>query len=260
MKKLVWLLLVSTSLFSRAASSDSAAVAVCSDPSGLTVYIDHALCGLTPLQRTISAGQHLVRVARPDVAQWGQTDYFRTITVDSGDTVLVQAGFPKTVFIQTIPYGAAVFMDNMRQGVTPLVLNYDSLSEPLLRIEKEGYETIEKKWRSIDGSQWKIPLEWKSTWLQQQQIHARQHEKQLRQHRRWMVLSLAVSALSGLATIRLRDKGNEAYRSYLATASPARMDHYYQQTQKYDRYSTAAYALFELSFVLGGYHFFASRK
>jgi hypothetical protein len=55
-----------------------------------------------------------------------------------------------TISLETRPPGATVFVDGVRQGVTPLGFTYDAGRRGTLKIEKEGYytetEQLDKRW------------------------------------------------------------------------------------------------------------------
>jgi len=263
MKTLLILLLPLGSLFAQVSEIDSlsrAVLVVEAASPGLPVWIDETAKGVTPISCSLSPGQHHVRVASPLVRRWGAEDFQRIVTLTAAETLKVIAHFSKMVVIQTIPFGAAVYLDEVMQGYTPLTVSFDARHQPLVRLEKEGFEPVCKSLTSAEPDRWLAKLVFKPSWLEQQRLDAAHRAGQLAKHRRLFLLNLAISTLSGLATIYFRDQGNQAFQSYQTTASPGKMDHFFKRAQKFDRLAGGSYAMFEISFVLSGYHFLASRK
>lgn len=99
-----------------------------SDPTGAHVFIGERELGTTPLKTELPAGTHTVEFRHEGSAQTV------TITVEPGATVTERiawkaqraTGVPKatgSLTIDTQPQGAAVFIDRVSAGRTPLVLD-----------------------------------------------------------------------------------------------------------------------------------------
>ncbi len=128
-----------------------------STPSDADVYIDNELIGKTPIQNyVIDAGKHTIKIAKEDYE-----DYTEMIEVNIGQTKTVQATLMPLfgyIQIQSLPDGANVFINGEYKGVTPLSIKLKT-GEFTLRLEKEGYKTIQEVLRIDPGAELMINKE-----------------------------------------------------------------------------------------------------
>lgn len=130
----------------------------------------------------------------------------------------------------------------------------------MIRLEKEGYESWEQVVSDRTESIETITLQPRSLYQQHREESQQRNVNKIKWYRRGLYGSILLGAISGIATIHYRGKGNDAYAAYLETANPRRMDHFYDRARHYDRIAGWNYAVFEVSFILSGYFFLKSRK
>jgi hypothetical protein len=246
-------------LCSSLSAADSLAVLqVASTTPGLTVYLDDRVIGTTPLQAQLQPGQYHLRVTTPLPQEWGQADFQTVVTLQADEKANVNAVFPRRLVIQSSPYEAAVYRNEELLGHTPLTLFVTMENNDVIRLEKEGFASASKIVQEISGNYLFVTLPAKASWLGKKEAASLRTTMALKKHRRLMIASIGLAAITGLATVHFRDRGNDAYDRYMTSAVPAEMDHHFKQSQKNDRIAGAAYALFEIAFVLTGYHFLAT--
>ncbi len=73
----------------------------------------------------------------------------------------------------------------------------------------------------------------------------------------WACLGAAV--LCGGASMYCKSEADGHYERYLRAGSPEKMNHYYDQARRFDRYAAVAYGGFQVSFVLWVVFFLRSR-
>lgn len=249
------ILIVCSSL---SAADSLAVLQVTSATPGLTVYVADRNVGMTPLQAEFPPGEYHVRVATPFAQEWGQVDFQTVVTLRNNEKTNVQAVFPRRIVIRSSPYDAAVYRNKELLGCTPLSICVTTDHGDVIRLEKEGYVTASKPVQEIVDNFWFVTLAAKESWLQEKSAASLHNTQEIKKHRRLMFASLGLAALTGLATVHFRDRGNDAYDRYMTSAIPAEMDRHFKQSQKNDRIAGATYALFEIAFVLTGYHFLAT--
>ena len=108
------------------------------------VYIDDAYAG-TAAQAVFAADSaHVVRLVAPDVDSWSVEPLERVVTPGAEpDTVRLAMTFPYHYRVETLPFGADVYLDGpegrMRLGDTPLTYESDAPLAGTLVIERLGY-------------------------------------------------------------------------------------------------------------------------
>ncbi len=116
-------------------------VSITSNPTGADVYIDGVYKGVTPLKTILSYGEHTIRFNREGY-------YQETQTIEVGDNMdLVTEKLRQIVGkmkITSSPSGALVYIDGVKVGQTPLMLDDVIVGSRKVILKKAGYESYEK--------------------------------------------------------------------------------------------------------------------
>jgi serine/threonine protein kinase len=121
-------------------------VMVISDPAGASLELDgKPIADVTPAAlRGIAPGQHQLTLKRD---HYGEASRF--VQLEAGKRATVSLPLPPKhhiVELNTVPDGATVFLDgNLVAHRTPLAVDVSDEDYHRLRIEKEGYETVEQR-------------------------------------------------------------------------------------------------------------------
>jgi hypothetical protein len=124
-------------------------VNVQSEPDGANVYLDGALAGITPLLvSNLTPGNHVVIIELTGYESYENT----SVPVMAGATTLVSAVLEPTppppdtgaIDITSSPVDAAVYLDGVLKGTTPLSIVNLVPGPYTIRIEKSGYEVWEE--------------------------------------------------------------------------------------------------------------------
>ncbi len=136
------------------AEADSASlteISFTSEPTGASVIIDNENCGVTPLTKALSSGEHYIEISSDEY-----TTKRETITVDSSSPTTYEAQLKKEtgiVLIRSKPEGAEVRIDDITLGKTPLLLtDLDISKETPYRAELSlsGHRTATIQFKLID--------------------------------------------------------------------------------------------------------------
>jgi len=115
---------------------------VISNPADAEKWLDGELLG-TGESYQITSGEHDLEVKKK-----GFTTITRKFTAEQAVTtfkdIKLLPAMPAIVKITTEPEGAAVYLNNLKFGVTPIESFFDVGTYPI-KIEKEGFEIIESK-------------------------------------------------------------------------------------------------------------------
>jgi serine/threonine protein kinase len=121
-------------------------VLVISDPPGASLQLDgKPIADVTPAAlRGVPPGQHQITLKHPHYG-----DVTRFVQLEEGARATVQLPLPSqrhSVEINTVPDGAAVYLDgNLVAHRTPVSVEVSDDEYHRIRIEREGYETVERK-------------------------------------------------------------------------------------------------------------------
>jgi hypothetical protein len=228
------------------------------------VLIDGKEAGFTPLRNwPLTIGQHEIAVKRARPESWLDFDWVEICSLRAGDTLNFVAHFQKGYSINSTPFGAEVYVDNILQGTTPLVLRLPEDEIANVEIRKTGYQTEQLQIGKTEAGIAEIRLY--AVALKQEKNLAILHEAEqsrrrfhINRNRRMSLAAAGLSLASGVASILLKDKADHFYEQYLTAGLPAKREMFYQRTKDYDRYSGVATAVFEASFAVSVYFFLKS--
>lgn len=121
-----------------------ATLVIKTDPTSASVYVDGSYKGITGtygLVLKLLPGKHTIRVEKEDYEAWEDE-----ITLKPGERKILEITLVpiqkySTVYINTIPEGAIVFIDGYYYGTTPITIQLDYGSYELTLV-KGGYRTI----------------------------------------------------------------------------------------------------------------------
>lgn len=216
-------------------SQEKGSISISSEPAGCWVRIDSVLVGKTPLNEfELAIGQHIIQVYPPNKGVWNLQEKVFDVSIASGTNNPLNAVFSSPVFINSVPYGAQLYTDNIALGFTPLYLPFEENAGKQFRLEKKGY----RPYLFTLTSNQSIIAE-----LQGEKGVVKDREKPRllgflpRTHLKSKFTLLAVSIASHWASFYFKNIADQNYEKYQQTADPQLMDQYWKQTQKYDKLS-----------------------
>ncbi len=106
---------------------------------GAEAFVDGVTVGVVPQQRELAHGEHWIQVKLA-----GHKSYEQKVQLEAGQAMTITANLKPTAAlrIESTPPGAAVFVDRMRVGSTPLTVELE-LGEHAVLIERTGYQRYE---------------------------------------------------------------------------------------------------------------------
>ncbi|MDZ7292462.1 MAG: PEGA domain-containing protein [candidate division KSB1 bacterium] len=232
---------------------------------GLPVLIDGKEAGVTPLQYwPLSPGTHeiAVKCLRPE--SWLDFDWTETCSLQAGDTLVFLARLVKGYSLNSTPYGAEVYVNEILQGTTPFVLRLPEGEIASVEIRKPGYQPVRVQIGKTNGSEladtrlYSFSLKAEQEIAPLQEIEKSRRLFRISRNRRISLAAAGLSLASGVTAILLKDKADHYYGQYLTASTPKEMEKFYDRTIDYDRYFGVATAIFEASFVTAFYFFLKS--
>jgi hypothetical protein len=253
-------------LFAQTDSSAHAVLSVYALEEGLPVFINSKAVGKTPLRRiALPAGQYEVIVQAATDASWLDEDWSATVTLHAGDSLSLIARMMKGYRLSSAPYGAQVWQEGKLLGATPYIFRLPENQAARLELKLPSYQTAHLEVGRREEGAWskrsiEVVLQRDFEYATLQQREAELQRARAAKYRKLAYLSAALSVASGLGSVLLKREADEAYERYLVTGDPVAREHYFDRAEKYDRYYSAAFAAFEVSFAVSFYGFLKSIK
>jgi len=119
---------------------------ITADAAGAEVVIDGTVAGKTPFLAKLPAGSHWIQVRLA-----GRLTFEKTLSLEAGKRISVAAVLVRAteVRVASTPAGSTVFVDGVRRGLTPLVLELPRGAHTVI-VERTGYQRFEKKLELAD--------------------------------------------------------------------------------------------------------------
>lgn len=188
-------------------------LSVSSTPPGAEVYVDGALRGRTPLTLSLPEGRYGVELRLAD-----HEPYRATVQVRQGETTRLDVRLtpiPRTgtLFLESSPQGAEVYLDGRLQGRTPLRL---TLNEGTYRVELRlpGYEPYGATVRVERGRETRLSASLRPLRTGELFLEARPEGAEVYLDGRFAGRApLRVSLEAGLHEVRVLAPGHAEYRA-----------------------------------------------
>ena len=117
-------------------------LALDSTPEAAEIEIDGQSYGTTPFKDFLEQGQHKIRLTKN-----GYKPFEKIVTVNRDETTELNAQMemlPGSLSIESVPTGAALFINGIDYGVTPYKRDVIEAGDYTVRLSKDGYDTLEQ--------------------------------------------------------------------------------------------------------------------
>ncbi len=241
----------------------SAFISITPSQAGLSIFVDGKNIGLTPLQYwPLPPGKHELAVKSTRAESWLDFDWTETCSLSIGDTIAFVPRFQRGYSINSTPFGAGVYIDNLLQGTTPLILRLWEGDVASVEIRQAGYQAQQLQVGAgvSELRIYHVDLKPEPNLPLAQEVEKKRRVFSLHRHRRLSLAAAGLSLASGITAILLKDKADHFYDEYLTAGLPENRDRFFQRTQDYDRYAGIATVVFEASFAVSFYYFLKSTR
>ena len=219
-------------------------------PANTTIYIDSVLVARQPFEDlALLPGKYLIGLDPANDFSWQRRTTAQEIEIKPFERVFVDLHAVQPVAVYSNPIGSDVFAGKRYLGKTPVFLNRAEIDTATLRVKHAGYraETFSLK---PDLSEYKIDLlpmdEGDETRVREAFLSGVEVN--------WFKESLVLTSfVSSWAAFFFKRKADDLYLQYEGASIPSRIDYFYNETEKYDRYSEVALGISAVS--LGVYLF-----
>ncbi len=225
---------------------------VATDSIGIEIRLNDKLLGHTPLPIIcLPSGKYEIVARHPNPYIWGNFDWQDSILIVPLDTITIRPLFKKLFTVRTTPYDASVFLNNDSLGSTPFAFPINSHKNYQLLLKKNGYQDYTIDLNQVSSNFLTVDLVKNPSQLKLNEL-----AQQRRSKHRYRALTYSfwgLSILTGLSTVYLKDQADAKYQQYLEAGSLKKMNQYYKDSKKYDRYTYISLAALQGCFVLSSY-------
>lgn len=215
--------------------AQQAEVNITSVPADCWVRIDSVLIGKTPLNRVrLDPGRHIVNVYPPQQGVWNYQERSYALEIGPGETQTINAVFSTPVYINSIPFGAILLADSQALGNTPLYLPFEEYRGRRLMLQKRGF----KDYHFVLNSSGSVMarLEKDASYIEDEPKPKFLGMFPKRKLKSKFAL-LAATVASHWASFYFKNTADSNYSKYTRTADPQLRNRFWNETQKYDRFS-----------------------
>ena len=113
-----------------------------SEPGAAEIEIDGKMYGNTPFKDFLEQGQHKIRLTKS-----GYKPYEKIVTVKRDETTEENVSLemlPGSLFLDSEPTGAALFINDIDYGVTPYKRDSIEAGDYTIRLQKDGFDPLEQ--------------------------------------------------------------------------------------------------------------------
>jgi hypothetical protein len=214
---------------------DLAQLSILAIPQNVEVRLNSVVLGSTPLLNLqLPPGNYKIEAIAPEPGMWYNTNIYKEIQLYTGQDTTIYFQFPVMVKINSIPFHAQLLNENRLIGLTPTFIDFNKFQGKELVLEKTGYqsshfilttsqsqliylEPIKLTEYSEENNSFTYSL-----------LHTRIKSK---------FLFLTGSVVSHWLAFYFKNLADDNYARYLTTGNPQLMQKYWDNTQKYDRWS-----------------------
>ena len=227
--------------------------------TGFIVKVDGVVVGKTPIiDLRLLRGEHSLEIIYGQTAAWQRSTSNQIIYITTGDTLRLDIPRLKTYFIQSTPFGAAVYLDDQKIGETPLYVELPTAGGCMLRFEKKGYLTTHIKCDSGTDASIQVNLRENKEFELLDQRDRVTFDLGRASNRKKSIILVGVGIATGVAAVMLKRRADSYYDQYLRAPTPSRQNALFDKTANYDTYSSVAFGVFQVSFGAGFYYFLKS--
>ncbi|HFE63220.1 MAG TPA: hypothetical protein ENK14_02245 [Caldithrix sp.] len=233
--KIIAILCIMLIAASVSAGEKTAQVSIFSKPTNVSIRLDSVIIGRTPLTGLkVKPGTHRAEALAPDDGLWNESNQVKIFSVKAGQDIILRFRFGKTVSINSIPYQAHLFWNNQKLGLTPLFLPFEENRGKRFRLEKKGFRSLTFKLERQQPYIYKLePL----TLSQPEDEHISLARSLFHKRLKSKVLLLGGSVIAHWLAFYLKNIADDNYNRYISASDPRLINKYWNNTQKYDRYS-----------------------
>ena len=219
-------------------------------PENTAVYLDSVLIATQPFSDLVlTPGKYTIRLDPAGDFSWQRRNQEQVVEIKPFEETVAHLNGISQITIFSNPIGSDVFAGSRYLGKTPIFTNRSIVGDSEIRIKRAGYreETLIPE---AEVNTYTVNLELLDTGGDDRVFAAMPGGTEVNWFKESLVLT---SFVSSWAAFLFKRKADDFYLQYQSASIPSRIGYFYDETEKYDRYSEVALGISAVS--LGIYLF-----
>ncbi|MEE4312742.1 MAG: hypothetical protein V2J62_12845 [candidate division KSB1 bacterium] len=216
---------------------------------GLNVSLNDSAVGETGDHLfPVPPGEYNLGVEHPDRGIWRIDDYVEKIIISEHDTLIVSPIFARQLIVRSIPFNADVLIDDEQIGQTPLYHTSTRIDTGILTVMKKDHIPFSIPLKELEDNYLDVRLQA----IMKSELNEGGRDVHFWQ-RKGTLAALLFTIGAGVSTVYFNGKAEESYDKYLSSGDPGKMDQFFKDAERYDKYSNISLGVFEAGFVISLY-------
>ncbi len=220
---------------------ETARISIYSSPDHVQIRLDSVIIGKTPLIHIeIPPGEHRLEALSPFDGLWNIANIVKKFLIKVGEDTVIKIRFSHPVKINSIPFHARLLHKNRFIGFTPLTLPFEENRGKEFLLEKKGYRNFQFILNKSEPYLITLePLEINTKKTDDGPFVYTLFHKQIKTK----FLLLTGTVVSHWMAFYFKNLADKNFKKYQKTADPTLISKYWDNTQRYDRYSDISLAI-----------------
>lgn len=204
------------------------------------IYIDSVLVSNQSFDRlALATGTYRIQIQDIHDFNWNNRPIEETIQILPSSDLSLDYRKHNYAWIKSRPVGSDIYLGSIWLGKTPMIIRQETLTGQSVLLRKSGYNEKSFTLKQITDSDF-LTLNKLNTGSDEAVFEASLGSNRVNWFRESFILT---SFLSSWAGFLFKREADQNYAAYLSSSFPVMMDHYYSESQKFDRYSEIAIAV-----------------
>jgi len=204
-------------------------------PDQVQIRINSVLVGNTPITNyEVNSGYITIEAISNQAGIWNNHNIVQEIFTTPGQDTTIIIQFPKMIKINSVPFHAKLLVNNQSIGLTPVSVDFNQYRGKEFLLEKTGYKSFRFILQNQTSQLYTLePLDLATIDEENSSFtyglfHSRMKTK---------FLFLTGTVVTHWLAFYFKNLADDNFEKYSTTGNPALMQKYWDNTQKYDRWS-----------------------
>jgi len=216
------------------AQEETAHITIYSSLKNIRIRLNSILIGETPIEKlAIKPGHYTIEAISNEEGLWNTSNVSKDIFITTGQDTSIFMQFPNMVKINSVPFHAKLLQENNFLGLTPASVDYETYRGKTFTLEKSGFKSQSFVLKRTDPRMFtleplKISAAEENNSFSYSLIHSRLKTK---------FVFLTGTVITHWLAFYFKNVADDNFEKYNMTGNPALIKKYWDNTQKYDRWS-----------------------
>lgn len=204
-------------------------------PDQIPIRINSVLIGNTPIMKyEVTSGYITIEAISNQAGIWNNHNIVQEIFTTPGQDTTIIIQFPKMIKINSVPFHAKLLVNNQFLGLTPVSVDFTQYRGKEFLLEKTGYKSFRFILQNQSSQLYTLePLDIATIKEENSSFTYGLFHSQMKTK----FLFLTGTVVTHWLAFYFKNLADDNFEKYSTTGNPALMQKYWDNTQKYDRWS-----------------------